>query len=454
MVENPSGVVEAVRRGLEYDPTARGVPFDLAHYQKLLARSLLSLGRPAEAEQPLEAILAGGRGSSGETDPEANWLLSRVFLQQGRIADASAALARAGAYRSDNPLAPEPSPYVGASQCTECHRDEEREYRLTRHFRTFHHGADLLKLPIPAHPLPDPDDPEIIHTFERDADKIQLKTRTGDRVYKMVVEYAFGTRERYITMIGRDDHGDFRAFRLSHYHDKNESGWIRTFGSPSDDELVRGQAIPARDGVNRCLYCHVTQPRDYRDPPPESGPTPAVADAGIGCERCHGPGANHIAAIKYDFHDRAIVNAGASTAANINTQCAECHIVGLPSEIGQEPDNPRYVRSSAATMPFSRCYNESGGRLSCLTCHDPHTDSEKSPAYYESRCLKCHSQASTLASTDAGAVAPRSNPVPARATTCPVNPTKNCLECHMPKIDVPVLKTRMTDHFIRIRDRK
>jgi hypothetical protein len=438
-LENPSGVVEAIRNGLQYDPTARGAPFDLAHYQKLLARSLLELGRPAEAEAPLQSALVHGRRIDVDSDPEVQWLLSRVYLQKGRIADASSALSRAGTYRADNPLVPEPSPYVGAARCAPCHRDQERSYKPTRHNRTFHHGAGLLKLPLPDRPLPDPDDPKVTHTIDREGDQIQVKTKAGDRVFNTVVEYAFGTPERYITMIGRDDQHDVRALRLSYYHNAEGSGWARTFGFPDDVELVRGQAVVVRDGVNRCLYCHVTQSRDFRDPPPETGVGPEAADSAIGCERCHGPGANHIAAMTRDFPDRAIVNAGSANAAAINTQCAQCHVVGSRAEIELDPGNPMYIRSSGATLTSSRCYTESGGGMSCLTCHNAHRDAEKSAAFYESKCLACHSQ---------GALVPSG-----RRTTCSVNPTKDCLDCHMPKVPVPVLQTSMTDHYIRVREK-
>jgi len=452
-LENPSGAVDAIRKGLELDPTAQGAPFDVAHYQKLLARSLLELGRSAEAEGPLLAVLA----SSGQTnvggDREAQWLLSRVYLQQRRLADASSALKRAGTYRADNPLIPEPSPYVGAARCAPCHRDEERSYEPTRHNRTFHHGADLLKLPLPDRPLPDPDDPKVTHTFDRQGDKIQVKTKAGDRVFNTVVEYAFGTRERYITMIGRDDQHDFRALRLSYYHNAEGSGWGRTFGFPDKVELVRGQAVVVRDGVNRCLYCHVTQSREFRDPPPETGVGPEAADSGIGCERCHGPGANHITAIKVDFSDRATVNAGSATAATINTQCAQCHIVGSRAEIEMDPDNPMYVRSSGATLTFSRCYTESGGGMSCLTCHNAHRDAEKSAAFYESKCLSCHLQQPSIPSVKSRdgqhATAPPSGP----RIACSVNPTKDCLNFHMPKIPVAVLHASLTDHYIRVHDK-
>src|SRR5262249_19575384 len=161
-------------------------------------------------------------------------------------------------------------------------------YDGTRHTRSFHHGAGLLELPLPDRPLADPDDPKVTHTIQRKDQHIEVDTKAGDRVFKMIVAYAFGTRRRYVTMIGRDEEKNYRALRLSSYHAAGGSGWGRTSGDVgrSDDiEDVRGQQVDVRDGVVRCLYCHTTQSRDYRAPPPEGGPGPEAADAGIGCER-------------------------------------------------------------------------------------------------------------------------------------------------------------------------
>jgi hypothetical protein len=455
MIDNTRGAVDALRSALEHDPHARGAPFDAAHYRKLLARNLLQIGRAAEAQEQLETVVANsGTATAGErTDREAYWLLSRAFLQQRRLANATDALARSGPYRTENRLMPEPSPYVGSARCAACHAEIARLYHGTRHTRTFHHGPGLLALPIPDHPLIDPDDPKVTHTFERNDQRIQVQTRAGDKVFNTVVEYAFGTRDHYLTMIGRDQEKNSRALRLSYYHTPNGSGWGRTSGDVgrSDSiEDVRGQRISVRDGVVRCLYCHVTQSRDFRDPPPEGGASPAAADGAIGCERCHGPGGNHLLAISADFADPAIVNVEAAPAATVTTQCAECHVVGAPSDIQNDPTNPQFVRSPGLTLTFSRCYTDSSGGMSCSTCHLAHRPAERAAAYYESICLSCHSPDVDSGIKTRGDHTASSKPAGGR-TTCPVNPVKDCLNCHMPKIPIPELHKTLTDHYIRVR---
>jgi tetratricopeptide (TPR) repeat protein len=451
MLDNPEGAAAAVRAGLEHDPEAKGTPFGSSHYRKLLARSLLRLGRPVEARAPLEALI-GGAGLPGG-DPEASWLLSRACLQEGRIAEASRALLLAVPYRTQNPLVLEPSPYVGAARCAACHPKESRAHGRTRHARTFHYGPGLLELPFPDRPLADPELAKVTHTFARDAGQIHVKTRASDRVYDLVVEYAFGTRDRCVTMVGRDDERTFRAARLSSYHTAAGVAWERTFGDGGGRDLgedVRGQSIGMRDGLIRCFYCHVTQPRQFRDLPPEHGAGRQTADAGIGCERCHGPGGNHVLALQTRFSDSAIVNAGNAPAASIVAQCADCHSVGPVNEIRNAPDDPRFVRSTGLTLTFSRCYTESDGGMSCLTCHDPHRDDEGTAGSYDTKCLACHvarpAPKTEIARSGTGPASGSSK----RAAVCPVNPNKDCVRCHMPKVPVPSLRTKLTDHYIRV----
>jgi tetratricopeptide (TPR) repeat protein len=452
--DDRQGTVDALARGLELDPTAKGALHPSSYFRKLLARSLLALGRTAEARRALEAIRASN--AIGGLDPEAEWLMSRAWLQEGKIPEADGALALAGSFRAENPMIPEPSPFVGEASCVSCHPRESRSHERSRHARTFHHDRGLLELPIPDRPLTDPDDSTVTHTFRRENDRVKVETRAGDKVYQLVVDYAFGVSNRYVTMIGRDDERSYRILRLSSYHGPDGVAWGRTAIAVPDansGESVRGDLIGVRDGVVRCLYCHVTNHRDFRDPLPETGVDPAVADSGIGCERCHGPGGNHLKAVQAGFRDSSIVNPGIKGARAIGELCANCHIVGAIFDIKRAPDNPAHIRSPGLTLTFSRCFSESDGGMSCLTCHDAHRDDRGPPAFYETKCLTCHA-AKAVAVEPTGGAAGGSTPAGRKqASACPVNPAQNCLDCHMPKVPVADLHVGLTDHYIRVRDR-
>ena len=270
-------------------PAARGAPFPLADYRKRLARGLLKLGRPAEAREALDALR--GSDGAGGLDREAEWLLSRAWLQEGKLEEAASALSFAGSYRSENPLDPEPSPYVGGARCVSCHREVSRSHDLSRHARTFHHGRDLLDLPFPDRPLADPGDAKITHAFKRENDKIKVETRAGDKVYQLIVEYAFGTSDRYVTMVGRDEATDVsssEAFFLSH-EGRDGLGSQRGRRAGFRREREQAGASPFECETESCAACTVT-PRfivrfEIRDRsrlarrPPTGGSAASVATA-------------------------------------------------------------------------------------------------------------------------------------------------------------------------------
>jgi hypothetical protein len=60
------------------------------------------------------------------------------------------------------------------------------------------------------------------------------------------------------------------------------------------------------------------------------------------------------------------------------------------------------------------------------------------PGSYDNRCLRCHLAAK-------GSPGNPGHP----GAACPQS-TKNCVTCHMPKMEVPGTHTRFTDHWIHV----
>ena len=88
------------------------------------------------------------------------------------------------------------------------------------------------------------------------------------------------------------------------------------------------------------------------------------------------------------------------------------------------------------SMTLSKCYRASQGRLSCITCHDPHEEPsrEEAPAYFRGKCLTCHTNQSCKL------------PIETRMQKKPAN---DCIGCHMPKRDIQVIShSSATNHRI------
>ena len=157
-----------------YDPsTPPGAPEPPSTYRRLLARSLLRTGKPAEAVPPLQAVLASG------PDPEVSWLLSRAYLQAGRPGEAAVALKASGDYRARHETAYEPSPAVGAARCAECHPAIYTSEQTSLHARTFWRGDRLDKLPFPAAPVPDPARRGVRFAIKKEGNQVHFDARGG-----------------------------------------------------------------------------------------------------------------------------------------------------------------------------------------------------------------------------------------------------------------------------------
>lgn len=202
-----------------------------------------------------------------------------------------------------------------------------------------------------------------------------------------------------------------------------------------------------------CLQCHASGIQHIAGTQ-NAYATPPFLEGGVSCERCHGPGSDHIATGK------PMVSPEKLAPAARDSICEQCHLSGEARVPKRGPDqdalppgdaladhmtvfvrtgsmSQRKVTSHAENLAQSACKRASGDKLWCGTCHDPHSvpRAAEKAAYFRSKCLTCHRTSDCQA------------PQPSRQAN-----GDDCVACHMPHNPVSdVDHVAFTDHSIQRR---
>ena len=138
----------------------------------------------------------------------------------------------------------------------------------------------------------------------------------------------------------------------------------------------------------------------------------------VSCERCHGPGRANVEAARRDAPADELqlpFGPGRYTADSLLGLCGTCHRHPSRSKPGQvRPDDPHLARFQPVGILQSRCFRESNGTFSCVTCHDPHARASSDRASYLEICLSCHSGSGGGSAAQARAPAPPGPAAPSR----------------------------------------
>jgi hypothetical protein len=276
-------------------------------------------------------------------------------------------------------------------------------------------------------------------------DTVNLSVTDGAHSLSATVGWAFGLGHKGQTYIYRRE-GEFYESHLSFY--KTLQGLALTTGhldTDADDlKSAMGRWLDA-DETRRCFACHTTA-SNVGGQLDTSGLTP-----GVQCESCHGPGAQHVAAMKAGkiaAGRRAVLNPSRLDAVASVDFCGACHRTWADVVLASAPgsQNVMNVRFQPYRLEDSKCWLKSKGdaRLACTACHNPHEPLVQEVNAYDKKCLACHA---TGASTRPALPHATAGNAPRQA--CPVS-TTNCVTCHMPEIAVPSVHATFFDHRIRI----
>lgn len=390
---------------------------DVTDRQRIdLAEALLRLPERRDVQEILDGV----------DGPLADWLRSRAALQTGNVQQADRYLSKLDQQdlSSIQQLLVErgePAPLVGSTSCAECHAKNFQSQSDSPHAHTFG-SLEAERFKDLTDWKKDPLNARAEHHISLVGSAIQATARNADgRERRVELICRLGSGTRGVTCIGRDEQGVYWEHRLSWYP---SIGWDVTTGQTAEtkESPPIGERLPWLHALE-CIRCHNTDMQSAGAVLDSGRPT---GETGVHCESCHGPGGNHLQAVKLNFSDLAILQPGKLTDKQSVQLCASCHEPDHPVD----PTDPSDVRFQAATFVASKCFLHTDS-FSCVSCHDPHTSVSREERRYDQVCSSCHSR-------------------PHAASEMRIDSSQSCVACHMPRVPGGMRNTTFADHYIRV----
>jgi predicted CXXCH cytochrome family protein len=318
--------------------------------------------------------------------------------------------------------------YVGSAACQKCHAEIYEHWQKTP-------MANVVRDPR-EHPeaiLPD------------------LATNNASRKFtKADVAFVYGSlwKQRYFTKIGDDyfpepAQWDITAHAWKPYFVAKGTDWWEPF-YPADN--MQRPTGPTCDGCHSVAYNIQTK---------------KVAEWNVGCERCHGPGSEHVAHASRGN----ILNPSRMDYVAATDTCIQCHSQGRPLQNpieGHYYDWPVGYNAGLHLANFWQLEDHTLGQQSfthfadgtahknrmqgndyvqsvmyrrgvaCFDCHDVHGTANyaqlRKPV--DKLCLDCHEPGSRNG--------PRTPTLETHTHHKTGSPGSQCIACHMPKIEVTI----------------
>lgn len=316
---------------------------------------------------------------------------------------------------------------MGAEVCGACHAEIFTAQSQSNHAKALRpiSGPKSITSP-PTGKGKESSDPRAAHyTFQKKGSRYGVIVNVGTQKTEIPIQWVFGAGDQGQTLFSQLQNGKFLEHRLSYYQRKN--GFDLTVGHHPRRSRTLEQAmgrLVSPDEASQCFGCHSTYVNPTSDGPDFRSVVPAIT-----CERCHGPGEDHVEAITSGASNIRILNPGKLGGEELVRLCGQCHRTE-PAPLGISVEHPIVTRFQPVGLLLSACFQKSAGAINCLTCHNPHENVRRGDDdYYNGRCLTCHTEET--------------------ATRCPVNSSKDCIRCHMPKT-TPLPYVVFSDHWIRV----
>ncbi len=325
--------------------------------------------------------------------------------------------------------------YVGSQSCRKCHEQIYERWRKTPMANVVRDPREFPDAIIP-----------------------NLTTNSVARFTKEQVALVYGSvwKQRYFTKRGDDYFPEPAQWDVTNhvwrpYFVANGTDWWATLYPPDNMQRPTG---PTCDG------CHSV---DYNIH------TKQVAEWNVGCEKCHGPGSEHV-----EHPSRGnTLNPARMDYVQANDTCIQCHSQGRPLTNpidGKYYDWPVAYHVGLKLRDFWQLEEHRLGETSfthyadgtahknrmqgndfvqsvmyrrgvtCFSCHDVHGTEKyaqlRKPA--EQLCLDCHGPLSLNG--------PRTGTLEEHTHHKKGSPGSNCVACHMPKIATTIADVKVRAH--------
>jgi predicted CXXCH cytochrome family protein len=335
--------------------------------------------------------------------------------------------------------------------CANCHKEIYEKYERTPMARasgtamegllqgSFFHAASGIRYKVFSR------DGQAWMSYDRD-DAPEASNERSILDGEKELHYFIGSGRRGRTYLYEEE-GEWFEIPINFYGKKQLWDMAPNYGAT--------KTMPAALPVDsNCLHCHASEVQMALPEARNRYAGPPFLEGGIGCVACHGDASKHLEA----QGSGPIVNPAKLAVVARDSVCLQCHLEGNVAvyragrslaefRIGDDlADYVVYaVKASAKTgggrassqyeaLLRSACKLASGDKLTCTTCHDPHSSPgpEERVNYFRDKCLTCHTGA--------------------KMATAHHPEQKDCAVCHMPTREAAdISHEQATDHNIQRR---
>ena len=323
--------------------------------------------------------------------------------------------------------------YAGSETCAKCHQNIYDSFIRTGHSTTsLITGADNIMGSFEKGNNAFHYNPALFVSMQKtDSGFYEVENSNGSDTLSGRMDIIIGSGtigQTYLSWKGK------RLFQLPVSYLSSIGGWVN---SPGDSNHI----IFSRPINARCLECHTT----YADviPSPLSEGQEKFDQKrilyGIGCEKCHGPGAKHVEWQNENPKEtiaKYIINPGKFSKKLSLDLCRLCHggrmgnikpaFTFKPGDKLQDyfiidelahTNNLDVHGNQYSLLAKSKCFRMSN-TMTCVTCHNAHDNERGNVALFSQRCMTCHNKEhDTFCKIDTAMIHSISS---------------NCIDCHMP----------------------